>query len=323
METNKHGLSRNIPEAVRREIRVRSKFGCVVCRSAVCQYEHIDPEFSESTEHDPDCICLLCGHCHDKVSRGLLSKSTVEERYKEVQASDAVKPPSDNLHLDSNQLTVTLGSCIFHGAKTLIEMNGETALAIEPPEDGASFPTLTGRFMDASGNVLLGIDRNIWSGPSTAWDVKVKGRTITVHPARGVVGLKLRVEPPSQIAVEVLDMRIGETHLELRSDLLSVGRISPDEQIYVRIERMECHLAEIGVQVDAANFRIPQLGDLKIVGGEGLDLSDTGIRLAVGSPMFSIGGLHLEHATRTETLVLSIPFEKDSIGYRYVLPPRL
>lgn len=44
---------------------------------AVCVYEHIDPEFKDAQEHDPACMALLCGGCHDRVTRGYLSKQTV------------------------------------------------------------------------------------------------------------------------------------------------------------------------------------------------------------------------------------------------------
>ena len=66
--TNKHDLSRAIPAKVKLDVRQRSKFGCVICRSAVCQYEHIDPEFADAKSHEAEHICLLCGSCHDKVT---------------------------------------------------------------------------------------------------------------------------------------------------------------------------------------------------------------------------------------------------------------
>lgn len=41
---NQHGLQRGIPDPIKREIRQRSKFDCVVCRSGLFNYEHIEPE---------------------------------------------------------------------------------------------------------------------------------------------------------------------------------------------------------------------------------------------------------------------------------------
>jgi hypothetical protein len=239
-----------------------------------------------------------------------------------VQSSDRVKRPFDDFDLEGD-LSVRLGSCTFHGARTLVELNGQAVLAIQPPEEGSSFPALTGYFTDASGRELLRIEQNIWSGPSTAWDVEVKGATITVRPARGVIGLRLRVDPPNEIAVEKLDMRVGESHLELRSDSLAVRRIRPEVEFYMGIEKMECFGAEVAVQVDAKGYPSPEYRGLSIVGGEGIDLVGTGVRLGVGNGMMTVKGVHIERATKTETYVLWVPFDKNDTGYQGVLPPRL
>jgi len=39
---NQHNLSRDIPRTVKRKVKKDSGFGCVICGSAICQYEHID-----------------------------------------------------------------------------------------------------------------------------------------------------------------------------------------------------------------------------------------------------------------------------------------
>lgn len=75
---NKHGLSRTIPEQIKREIRQQCGFGCVICGCAIYHYEHIDPVFAEAKEHEPSKMALLCGGCHDKVTRGYWSKNKVK-----------------------------------------------------------------------------------------------------------------------------------------------------------------------------------------------------------------------------------------------------
>ena len=84
-EVNKYGLSRYIPSDVRREVRQRSKFGCVICRRGFYQYEHIDPPFDDATEHNPSHICCLCGSCHDSVTRGHISKEAIKAEYQRIQ----------------------------------------------------------------------------------------------------------------------------------------------------------------------------------------------------------------------------------------------
>src|SRR5436190_17564410 len=64
---NAHGLSRDIPEPIKRAVRQRCGFGCIICGSAVVQYHHFSPEYADATEHRAEGITLLCGRCHDKV----------------------------------------------------------------------------------------------------------------------------------------------------------------------------------------------------------------------------------------------------------------
>jgi len=119
MDKNQHGLSRHIPSEVKRTVRQNSKFGCVICRSAICQYEHIIPSFADAQSHDPENMCLLCGTCHDKVTRGMLSKVTVSEARKHVLSRN-VKRPFENFDLTSNNVRIKFGSNIFDSPKSLI-----------------------------------------------------------------------------------------------------------------------------------------------------------------------------------------------------------
>jgi len=93
----------------------------------------------------------LCGHFHDKVTRGLISKKTILDDYKSVQTSDDVKRPFDAFDLNTAALRIVLGASAFGSARTLIELDGQNVLSSERPEDGAAFPTLTGIFADREG----------------------------------------------------------------------------------------------------------------------------------------------------------------------------
>ncbi len=322
-DINKHGLSRYIPADVERDVRVRSKFGCVFCRSAIYQYEHITPEFSDAIEHNSDHICLLCGRCHDKVTKGQISKDSVRRQYEKVQEDAEVRRPFDDFVLDSRRLTVVLGSSIFHGARTLIEIDGEAVLAIEPPEDGASFPTISGEFSDENGQELFRIERNVWSGRPDAWDMKVEGKEIVIRSAPRKVALKLIVEPPNRIVVEHLDMRSGSAFLRLRKGSLEVGRVESDAEYSIGLERFECDGADVGVKVDSAGIKEPTLKALHMVGGKGLALEGTGIYLGTGTSRMTILGLSIEHATKQYTKKLTFPLREELRGYSQILPPRI
>ncbi len=320
---NRHGLRRYIPGRVARDVRQRSKFGCVLCRSAIYQYEHISPEFNDATEHNSEDICLLCGRCHDKVSKGQISKDAVRRHYERAQTDPEIRRPFDDFFLDSARLTVVLGSSIFHGAKTLVEIDGKAMLAIEPPEDGASFPTISGEFSDESGEELFRIKRNVWSGRPDAWDMKVEGKNIVIRSAPKKVTLKLIIEPPSRIIVEHLDMRCGSALLRLRKGSLEVGRVEPGAEYIVGLERFECDGADVGIKVDSVAIKEPALKRVSMIGGKGLDLEGTGILLAKGASGMTILGLSIEHATKKYTKKLTFPLRDSLKGQGQIFPPRI
>jgi len=76
--TMNQSLSRDIADEVKRIVRRKCGFGCVVCGSIIYTYHHFEPEFSKASFHDPSGIILLCASCHDKVHRGFLSKETIK-----------------------------------------------------------------------------------------------------------------------------------------------------------------------------------------------------------------------------------------------------
>ena len=81
-EKNKHGLSRTIPGPVKRIIRQRCGFGCVICGLGFYDYEHFDPDFADATEHNPEGMTLLCSQCNQSRGRGRLSRETVAKANK-------------------------------------------------------------------------------------------------------------------------------------------------------------------------------------------------------------------------------------------------
>jgi hypothetical protein len=120
-DKNKHGLTRDIPNDVTRQVRQRDGFGCVICGSAFYTYAHFDPEFVDAKKHDPDGICLLCGTCHRRKTSGLLSTESVKQavlhpKCKETGFSCGA------LDVGNQHPEIILGSFTAYTAKVLIEI---------------------------------------------------------------------------------------------------------------------------------------------------------------------------------------------------------
>jgi hypothetical protein len=214
---NKHGLDRYIPADVRRTVRQRDGFGCVVCGSAIYTYEHVDPEFADAEKHDARFITLLCAGCHDRVTRGLLSKDSVKEAMANPQSRvDGFS--FGPLDIGSSAPEIRIGPVTARNVEVIVRAMGEDILKVEKPETSGGPYRVSAFLTNASGSETLRIDRNEWITSSSNWDVQVEGRRITIHDSPGDITLVLRAEPPHAVIIERLDMFHKGMQLEAQED---------------------------------------------------------------------------------------------------------
>jgi hypothetical protein len=293
MARNKYNLDRHIPADVAREVRRRSKFGCVICRCAFCQYEHIDPPFADARSHDPDAICLLCGACHHKVTSGRLSKQKVLSKYLEIQQSIDPGRPRELLDLSTSPVEICLGSTRFERPRTLLRINDREMLCIKSPSDGSSSPSLEGLFCDSTGKEIFRISDNVWEGPLDAWDITVKGRRTTIRMERSRVALVFDVRPPRSISISKLDMYMDDCHVRLEEDHVLIGRLFHGHWFYVGLNNFSCIGADTGISINSRSASPPQLSEIRMVGGKGIALEGTGISLGCGAASMVIDRLRV------------------------------
>jgi hypothetical protein len=293
MTKNRFGLSRHIPASVTLDVRRRSKFGCVNCRCAIYQYEHIDPQFADAQSHNSENICLLCGGCHDSVTRGRLSKETIRHKYQKIQTSVNERRPFEQLDLSASALSVSLGSCIFHQAKALFRINGENIVSINPPSNGAAFPTLSGIFYDRFGIESFRIIENTWEGRIDSWDIEVVGSAVTIKAEAGRIALKLVISPPDHVTITHLDMYKDNCHIVCKDGELLVGQIKNFEATYIALGSFQCRDAEVGVCVDSRHGEPVHPIGLRMIGGQGVSFDGTGIQIGVGAAQMHVGQVRL------------------------------
>jgi hypothetical protein len=293
MNKNRHGLSRHIPVDIATEVRRRSKFGCVVCRCAIYQYEHIEPDFADAKQHQVENICLLCGSCHDRVTRGRLSKKLIRDKYDEVQHSDAIGRPFEELDLSTNSISVVIGTATFEHTKCLIRINGEDILAITPAQDGVGFPTLNGIFYDKSGNESFRITENVWEGPLDCWDIEIVGTSVKIRSEKDQISLCFVVAPPNQVSITKLDMYKDNCRLVCDEKQILIGQRHNSSSAHIGLGNFVCIGADVGISVDSRVIDAPKMTQMRIVGGEGIFLDGTGIHIGAGSAQMIVRDIRL------------------------------
>lgn len=224
---NKHGLSRTIPPSVKRAVRQRCGFGCVICGFGFYDYEHFAPDFADAIEHNPEGMTLLCSQCNQKRARGRLSAHTVSvanANPKCLQQGFA----SEMFDFHSEPIEIKIAGVTFYDCQHSIVVNDRPILSVQPALGEHSPVLLSGVFCDSVGRETLIITENEWSVNSGYWDVECIGPRITIRSAPRNIALVLRMNSPTGIVVEQIDMffegvRILGNEQELRVSLNGRG----------------------------------------------------------------------------------------------------
>jgi hypothetical protein len=288
MATNKHGLSRNIPTDIKREVRRHSKFGCVLCRQLICEYEHIDPPFAEAFAHDVRNICLLCPTHHSEVTRELLSKVQMKEAYERTRIDVSIQPPFYELHLEGQNLALAIGDSLFEyipNQSSVINVDGEDLMHLayeRDPISGAVFPSLSARLYDKNGNKLLEIESNEIVFSNTAHDIETHGQVISVYTAKREYGVQMRVTPPLRVELQRLHMLFKGIELLFDGNFAVRIPYQPGIILEVGMPGLEAKGAKAAVHYSSAQADRRTSNEL-FVGGVGATIPGTGLTFAKGA----------------------------------------
>jgi len=218
---NKHGLTRTIPEGVQRRIRQNAGFGCVICGLGIWEYEHLDPEYADAKEHDPEAMTLLCAQCHTKKTRGFIDKKTVLNASKNPKA---LKNGFSNEFFTFNDqpLKIYFGGAVFEDCRIPLQINGIPILEMYSPEEvGAPF-RLSATFYDSNGLKTLRIEKNEWRALNDNWDVDTEGSVIIIREKLGKISLVIKAVPPNEIRIERIKMKFKEIDIIGNADSLKI-----------------------------------------------------------------------------------------------------
>ncbi len=220
-EVNKFGLSRDIPSDVKRAVRQDCGFGCVVCGASVIEYEHIDPESHDARSHLPNAIALLCSTCHGNVTRKFWSK----EKIKIARQSPHCKKAGFSwgvFDFGQRHPVIRFAGVTFRRCTVPIAVSGVPVFRIQEPEVAGGPFRLSAIFTGPGGRPVLEIVENEWRATADIWDLEFTGGRIVIRDKAQSQCLILRAEPPDGIAVENLQMKVGQFTLSGNVDTLYV-----------------------------------------------------------------------------------------------------
>ncbi|WP_304349983.1 hypothetical protein [Comamonas testosteroni] len=247
-DVNKHGLRRYVPSDVRRAIRQRCGFGCVICGFGFYDYEHFDPDFSEAKIHNPDGMTLLCSQCNQKRARGRLSVATVAKANQNPKCRQQGFA-SEFFDFGINPIAIVLASNRFYDCKHVLVINDVPILSLNPPtQPGESF-RISGIFTDELGRIALTIRDNEWKARLLNWDVECEGPNILVRTDLGKIALHLFMDPEaSRLTIKRIEMQYESVRLHGDETTL---QFSINGQQWSSISSNSIESCYCGISIDA------------------------------------------------------------------------
>ncbi len=221
-DTNKHGLCRYIRAGVKHAVRKRCGFGCIFCGNAIIQYHHFDPPFADAELHDAKGITLLCGRCHDKVEKGLISSAA-------VVASDAnprarkVGYAKDDFLFDTRDPRVRLASTEFICQYPIV-YGKEAIIGFEPPEDPGSPLRLQANLAGPTGEKILEIVDNEWRAGSDLFDLIVTANRLEIRQSDHAVILGMSFSSDRGLTIDTLNLSFRDCSVVLEGGALAAQR---------------------------------------------------------------------------------------------------
>lgn len=204
---NRHGLSRDIPRDVARQVRKECGFGCVVCGAGIYEYDHFAPEFVDARTHDPAGIALLCCQCHGRKEHKTLSTAEIAERRRRPRCLESGFAKEWFGDRSLNPVIVIGGARCEGGFGLAVAGHGPVILTVPNPEPG--LPVLVScAFFDDGGRPMLLVRDNVMHVRSSIFDVEFVGGRLTVRDAPGSIPLAIEFRA-NELHVQRLQALVG------------------------------------------------------------------------------------------------------------------
>lgn len=191
-----------IPAPVKREVRQRCGFGCVVCGLPLYEYDHVEG-WARVHRHVAEEIVLLCDRHHRERTNELLSTQTVLEANKSPHNRRHGVSAPYALHYNGRACEVSIGSNTFTALLSAeqpyvhaLVVDGQPLIAFRIEEGNL---LLSVRAYNDCNELALEIYENELRYSVTPWDITFEGRSIVVREARARFLLDILLDPPNRL----------------------------------------------------------------------------------------------------------------------------
>ncbi|RSS77795.1 HNH endonuclease [Streptomyces sp. WAC06128] len=215
-----------VPEPIKRQIRQRCGFGCVICGLPLYEYEHMS-EWSNVKRHDPDEMTLLCPTHHAEKTRGLLPVAEVRAANRQPFNFRSGQSESFPLRYSGDSCLVKAGGGTWRQDFTqdavvpLVVIRGCPVVEIKKQDERL---LLSMRIYSKQGKLLLKIIENELVFSVASWDVELTGRRLTIRGGARDILAQIEFHTPDVIVITRGVFAFGGFQVQVEPEFIYVEK---------------------------------------------------------------------------------------------------
>lgn len=225
MEKNEQ---RTIPQPIRREVRKRCGFGCVICGSPIYHYDHM-MDWAIYKRHRADEITLLCPTHHQEKNSGLLSLQTIKKHNEKPVNKSALFSPKWKINYEQ-EIRSVIGGMVFNPIKPaqnlteeffsiFIQIGHQPIIWFDVEEGNL----LLNVFIYQNNQPILLIKNNELVYMTELWDVEFVGRTLSIREGHRRIVVKITFDVnANEVRFESGNLTLYGRELKIREDYMEL-----------------------------------------------------------------------------------------------------
>ncbi|MEM8876113.1 MAG: HNH endonuclease signature motif containing protein [Planctomycetota bacterium] len=205
-----------IPAEVKRRVRQRCGFGCVICGLPLYEMDHIQPWATEGM-HDEANLTLLCDRHHREKTSGLLPIEALKRANTSPRNRRIATTHPYELHYFGEEITCVLGSCSFSS-----DLAEDTIVAIGALSDELLWFTfwesdllINAMIPGESGHPAIKIIENELVLHTGEFDIEFVGKSLAIRRSLRGILLKVVFEPPSRISIVRANINMSDFTIDI------------------------------------------------------------------------------------------------------------
>lgn len=239
----------NISADIKREVRQRCGFGCVICGNPIYDYEHME-EWAIVRRHIANEITLLCPFHHREKTAGRMPIAMVRKANDSPHNLKKGISGKHELYFYGSSAKVKMSSCEF-----LVEDRGKGGFMIPLLID--NIPVITVRLkdnevflnfvlFDRKGAPVLIIKDNILSFSIGVWDITFEGRILTLREKLYKISLEIEFQTPDVFFIRKASLYYNSNTLTINNKGVKIGN---KERVLTTFHRIAISGFYVGIQI--------------------------------------------------------------------------